>query len=83
VNAAPRLGRAAAGMFRELGMPFPLGATLLERGEWLVGQGRASEAGPLLTEARDIFDRLKAPPWLERLEATQSRVGRSPAEITA
>jgi hypothetical protein len=31
-------------------MPFYLGVTLLEHGEWLVAQARAAEAGPLLTQ---------------------------------
>ena len=57
---------AAAGRFRELGIPFWLAVTLLEHGEWLAGQGQASEAEPLLAEASEIFERLAATPWLER-----------------
>jgi len=40
--------------------------TELEHAEWLRDQGRADEAEPLLTEAREIFERLEAGPWLER-----------------
>jgi class 3 adenylate cyclase/tetratricopeptide (TPR) repeat protein len=58
----------AASAFREFGLPFWLAVTLLEHGEWLAGQGRADEAGPLLAEAREIFGRLEARPWLERLD---------------
>jgi class 3 adenylate cyclase/tetratricopeptide (TPR) repeat protein len=58
---------AAEREFRELSMPFLLAVTLLEFGEWLVGQNRAGEADAKLEEARDIFDRLRARPWLERL----------------
>jgi hypothetical protein len=29
--------------------------------------GRAEEAGPMFEEARGIFERLDARPWLERL----------------
>jgi class 3 adenylate cyclase/tetratricopeptide (TPR) repeat protein len=58
---------AAAGMFRELGVVFSLAVTLLEYGEWLVRQGRREEAEPLLEEARMVFERLQATPWLDRL----------------
>jgi len=56
----------AANEFRAIPMPFWLAVTLLEHAEWLVGQGRAEEAEPLLTEARQIFEGLRARPWLER-----------------
>ncbi len=59
--------RGSAGSFRELSTPFPLAVTLLEHGEWLIEQGRVDDAHPLLTEARDIFERLEAKPWLDRL----------------
>jgi tetratricopeptide (TPR) repeat protein len=58
----------ASGLFRELGFLFWLAVVLLEYGEWLTGLGRVEEATPLLDEAREIFERLKARPWLERLE---------------
>jgi hypothetical protein len=41
---------------------------LLEHGEWLAQSGQSEEAEPLLTEAKEIFERLGAAPWLERLE---------------
>jgi len=50
--------RAAAARFRELEIPFWLGVTLLEHGE-----------EPGLAEAREIFERLEATPWLERVTA--------------
>jgi len=50
--------RSAAARFRGLGIPFWLGVTLLEHGE-----------EPGLAEARDIFERLEATPWLERVTA--------------
>jgi predicted ATPase/class 3 adenylate cyclase len=62
--------KQAAGAFRELGTPFWLAVTLLEHGEWLVGAGRPTDAEPLLTEARSIFERLEAAPWIERVDAT-------------
>ncbi|MGQ0668240.1 MAG: tetratricopeptide repeat protein [Actinomycetota bacterium] len=60
----------ATGMFREMAVPFWMAVTLLEHGEWLVAQGRSDEAKSLLDEAREIFERLRARPWLERLERT-------------
>ena len=63
----------AAGIFREFGLPFWLAVTQLEHGEWLVEQGRAQEAEPLLGEARETFERLEAKPWLERVVAVGSR----------
>jgi class 3 adenylate cyclase/tetratricopeptide (TPR) repeat protein len=59
--------KAAAGMFRELGIPFWLAVTLLEYGEWLAKDQDVQRTEPLLTEARTIFERLGAQPWLERL----------------
>ena len=64
---ADRLFKRAAGLFRELVMPFYLAVTELEHAEWLALSGRSAE--PLLVEAREIFDGLGASPWLERLDA--------------
>jgi class 3 adenylate cyclase/tetratricopeptide (TPR) repeat protein len=66
--AAEASYKRASSTFRELGVPLWLGATLLEYGEWLGTRARAAEAEPLLTEAREIFERLEARPWLERVE---------------
>ena len=52
----------AARLFRELEIPFTLGVTLLEHAE-LTGS-ETSRA-----EAREIFERLGATPWLERASA--------------
>jgi hypothetical protein len=38
----------------------------LEHAEQLQAHGRAEEAGPLLEEARAVFERLEAAPWLQR-----------------
>jgi predicted ATPase/class 3 adenylate cyclase len=60
--------KGAVGLFREMGVPFWMAVTLLEYAEWLIGQGRVDEATASLIEAREIFERLGARPWLERLE---------------
>ena len=57
----PAAFRRAAARFRELGIPFWLGVTLLELGE-----------EPGLVEAREIFAKLGATPWLERVSAAES-----------
>jgi tetratricopeptide (TPR) repeat protein len=67
-EAAAQSLRQAAAMFRELGAPFWLAVSLLELAELMRGQQRLAEAEPLMAEAREIFERLKARPWVERLE---------------
>jgi hypothetical protein len=59
----------AAERFAELDIPFWRAVTLLEHGEWLAAQHLAGDAEPLLAEAREVFERLKAQPWLERVDA--------------
>jgi hypothetical protein len=72
--------RAAAGLFREFNLTFYLAVTQLEYGEWLIQQERASEAVPLLAEAQGTFERLRAAPWLERIEqATPTPSEQQPA----
>ena len=63
---AERRFKRATGLFRELALIFYLGITQLEHGEWLATQERIEEAEPLLAEAREMFERLEAKPWLER-----------------
>jgi predicted ATPase/class 3 adenylate cyclase len=65
--------RAATTLFRELDAPFWLGVTLLEHGE-------ASGDDALVAEAREIFRRLGATPWLERAGEPRSQ---EEAEVTA
>ncbi len=48
-------------------MPFWLAVVQLEHAEWLATRGRPREAEAMLGEARPVFDRLGAQPWLERL----------------
>jgi tetratricopeptide (TPR) repeat protein len=69
--------KQAAGSFREISVPFYLAATLLDYGRWLIAEGRDRDAGSALDEARGVFQRLGARPWLERLDelAVSPRVG--------
>jgi class 3 adenylate cyclase/tetratricopeptide (TPR) repeat protein len=57
----------AAALSREIGARFWLAVVLLEESEWLIARGQ--DGADLLAEAREIFDRLGARPWLERAEA--------------
>jgi class 3 adenylate cyclase/tetratricopeptide (TPR) repeat protein len=59
--------KASAATFREYGIPFWLAVTLLEHGE-LTGDERS------LAEAREIFERLRATPWLERTNRIRDAV---------
>jgi tetratricopeptide (TPR) repeat protein len=52
--------------FRALGTPFYLAVTQLEHAESLIEQRREDEAEPLLAEAHETFQRLRAQPWIER-----------------
>jgi predicted ATPase/class 3 adenylate cyclase len=70
--------KGAVGLFREMGIPFWMAVALLEYAEWLTGQDRTDEAAALLTEAREIFERLGARPWLERLQRVDQRETATP-----
>jgi tetratricopeptide (TPR) repeat protein len=65
----------ARALFREVGMPFWLAATSTEHAEWLQAQGRGDEARPLLDEAEEVFERLAARPWLERVARARESFG--------
>ena len=56
----------AMALFREIGMTFYLAVVALELAELLAAAGRLDECEPLALEAREIFDELRAAPWLER-----------------
>jgi tetratricopeptide (TPR) repeat protein len=72
-DAAARTAYATAeAVFREYELPFWLASTQTEHAEWLHRSGSPAEAEPLLAEARDVFERLEAKPWLERLERARS-----------
>jgi hypothetical protein len=59
---------AAARLYGDLPVVFDRAVVLLEHAEWLAGEGRLDEAEPLAAEAREIFERLRAKPYLERLD---------------
>jgi tetratricopeptide (TPR) repeat protein len=69
-------GRLALALreLRGIEAPFVLGQVLLDRAELLVGAGREEEAASDLAEATEIFTRLRATPWLERVQAVRAGV---------
>jgi len=58
-------------IFRELNFPFYIAVVQLERAEALLSLDRAEEAETLFADALDTFERLRATPWLERVEAAR------------
>jgi class 3 adenylate cyclase/tetratricopeptide (TPR) repeat protein len=67
-DAATLLAQAVAD-FRALQMPYYLAIELLEQAELAI-----DDPAPLLAEAREIFERLGATPWLERVDAAERAV---------
>ncbi len=64
--SADRRFAAARARYAELDMLFYEAVVALEHGQWLAEHGRPDEAGALVAEARDTFERLGATPWLDR-----------------
>ena len=67
-GAAELLARAVD-QFRALQTPYPLAIALVEQAE--LGP---EDSAALLAEAREIFERLGATPWLERVDAAERAV---------
>lgn len=74
--------KSSSAMFREVGAPYWLAATLVDYGEWLAAEGRATEAEPPLSEAVGIFENLGAYRWLDRLGASPAIPVASSTEAT-
>lgn len=60
---------AATRALRAIDAPFVLAQVLLENAELLHADGRDEAAAPLLSEATEIFTRLRATPYLQRAQA--------------
>ena len=63
---AERLFKRAAARFRELGVPFYLGVTALQQGEWLVGQNACRRRRPVPRRGAAAVRGARAAPWQER-----------------
>jgi class 3 adenylate cyclase/tetratricopeptide (TPR) repeat protein len=72
-TADERLATAAREL-QEIEAPFNVAQILLDHAELLSGARREDEAAPLLAQARAIFERLGARPWLERADALRPPV---------
>jgi tetratricopeptide (TPR) repeat protein len=70
--------KTAEQILLEHGMPFRLAVVQLEHAEWLRSRSRSEEAELLLAEAREIFERLGAKPWLERANQASTERAREP-----
>jgi len=68
--------KAARSGYLEVGVPFWAGVTAFEYASWLNANAREADARPLLQEARDIFERLQAHAWLEKVGARVEAIGR-------
>jgi tetratricopeptide (TPR) repeat protein len=71
----------ATEIFLDHGLVFWRAVTQVEHAEWLLAQSRASDAEPLLAEAREIFEQLEAQPWVERVEALGGTEARRPQPV--
>ncbi|MGZ4206542.1 MAG: adenylate/guanylate cyclase domain-containing protein [Actinomycetota bacterium] len=60
--------RESISLLQGLSMPFWTAVVQLEQAEWLLAEGREGEGAPLIAEARATFERLRATPWVERLD---------------
>jgi tetratricopeptide (TPR) repeat protein len=69
---------AAARELRRFELSFHLAVVQLEHGEWLIAVGRSDDAAPLLADARETFERLRAQPWVER---TDGALADAPAAV--
>jgi hypothetical protein len=65
----------AAARWHEFGVPYEEAQALLGQGRCLVALDRAPEAAPVLEQAREIFERLKAKPALAESDALLARAG--------
>ena len=73
----------AVSLYRTAGRPYPLAIALLDHAETVVAAGRTDEAGPLLDEARAIFQGLQAAPALGRLDAVAGAAAPSSTVVPA
>jgi class 3 adenylate cyclase/tetratricopeptide (TPR) repeat protein len=68
---------AAERGFFEMAAPFELALTQVDHAEWLASVGRQGEADDLLGQARGVFQRLRATPWIERVDRASRSAVRS------
>ena len=69
----------AVAALRGVGEPYWVATALLEQAEWLADHGRSDEIAKPLAEAREVFERLRARPRLERVERLETAYATSSA----
>jgi len=67
----------AIGVFRDLSMSFWLAVALLEYAQSLATQRRYDQSRAALDEARTIFEKLRAAPWIERVTSATALLAAS------
>jgi hypothetical protein len=72
---------AAAG-YTECGRPFLAAVTQLEHAEWGAAVGRPEDAEELLARAGETFERLRAIPYLERVDSARALLSQRVAATT-
>ncbi|MGZ4144318.1 MAG: AAA family ATPase [Actinomycetota bacterium] len=65
----------AESILRDLQLRFLLAVTQVEHAEWLLDRDRANDAQPLLSEAGDFFEEVRATPSIERVQRARARAG--------
>ena len=71
-SAAEAYGIALANA-RNLGYRYWLSPVLYDYGRWLVISGREEEGRPLLDEAREHFEHMRATSWLDKLDSLAAK----------
>jgi predicted ATPase/class 3 adenylate cyclase len=69
VDAAAEAFTNALAAARNLGHAPTLAPVLVDYGAWLASVDRVAEAEPLLAEARELWEPMRAVRWLERIDA--------------
>ncbi|HZP72978.1 MAG TPA: AAA family ATPase [Gaiellaceae bacterium] len=67
--------RESLARLEQLSLPFERARTLLALGALLRRAGRRGDARAVLTEARELFERLEAPPWAVQAASELARIG--------
>jgi predicted ATPase len=69
MDAAAEAFTSALAAARNLGYAPTLAPVLVDYGSWLASVDRVAEAEPLLAEARELWEPMRAVRWLERIDA--------------
>jgi tetratricopeptide (TPR) repeat protein len=75
-NVSPAEGFAAAvKAYAEIGAVVGIAQTQTEHAEWLIARGDNDGAAGLLDQAAEVFEPLRAQPWIERVQRARERAG--------